>query len=221
MEPFAVLSSWAAGVAAGTALVARWGIVGLGFARLGGGVVLVLGVPAALSGGNLPATAGCILTGLVVLTAGRRPLDAALGASAALAFVGAAVGAGYPMLAITGALALGGVTTQMLLGHWYLVDPRLPRRALLNLGALGVGGTIIDPAAALIYGALPSSGLLPIGWVVLVITSVVLMFGVRAALKERGYPAVMAATGLAYLAVLTTIGVVLAGRVLVSGESLG
>ena len=47
------------------------------------------------------------------------------------------------------------------------------------------------------------------------------MVAVWAALGERGYPAVMAATGLSYLAVLTVIGAVVLARVLVVGESLG
>jgi hypothetical protein len=41
------------------------------------------------------------------------------------------------------------------------------------------------------------------------------------ALREPGYPAVMAATGLSYLAVLTTMATVVLGRVLVAGVSLG
>jgi hypothetical protein len=44
---------------------------------------------------------------------------------------------------------------------------------------------------------------------------------VWAALGEEGYPAVMAATGLSYLAVLTSIGAAVLGRLLAGGSVLG
>jgi hypothetical protein len=48
-------------------------------------------------------------------------------------------------------------------------------------------------------------------------TSVVLLAGVIGSLRYPEYAGVMAATGLSYLAVLTTLGGVFLGRVLVAG----
>src|SRR5690606_12177971 len=48
--------------------------------------------------------------------------------------------------AFTATLALGGVTGEMALGHWYLVDPRLPRGALRWLAIAGIGGLIAEAA---------------------------------------------------------------------------
>ena len=49
--------------------------------------------------------------------------------------------------------------------------------------------------------------------------SVLLMIGVWYSLKEPSYPGVMAATGLSYLAVLTSLGATALGRTLLDGSS--
>jgi hypothetical protein len=49
------------------------------------------------------------------------------------------------------------------------------------------------------------------------VASIVLMAAAIAALRQPAYSGVMAATGLSYLAVLTTLGGVFLGRVLVAG----
>ena len=49
-------------------------------------------------------------------------------------------------------------------------------------------------------------------WVACALTTLVLAFVTRAALKERAYSAVMAATGLLYLAILTAFGTDLVAR---------
>jgi hypothetical protein len=49
-------------------------------------------------------------------------------------------------------------------------------------------------------------------WVACAVTTVVLLFVTRAALREREYSAVMAATGLLYLAILTAFGTDLVAR---------
>ncbi len=148
----------------------------------------------------------------------------ALAVAAAAALVVAGAGEGRPVLVVTGALFLGAVTCEMLLGHWYLVDPRLPRSALRRLCVIGLGGALVDPVAVILHGAVPwRAGDTPsgLGWIALATTSVALMTAVWLSLGERGYPAVMAATGLSYLAVLTTVGAVVLGRVLVTGAALG
>jgi hypothetical protein len=191
---------------------------------MGLGVVLLLAVPGTLAGGGAIGWVGCALAATGLVVARVRVLSAGLAAAAAIALVLAGTSEGYPILVVTGAMALGGVTSEMLLGHWYLVDPRLPRAALRTLCVIGIIGAVVDPIAALLHGALPAAAgdaVVPIGWAVLAVTSVLLMAAVWAALGERGYPAVMAATGLSYLAVLTGIGAVVLARVLVFGESLG
>jgi len=216
MDPSSFLAVWAGGVAAGTALVGVWRIVGPGYTWLAAGVTLLLGVPASLATGL--AWAGCILVAGAGLLARRSHAAAAAAGSAAVVFVIAAALEGAALLAVTGALFLGGVTTEMMLGHWYLVDPRLPRSALRRLALIGVTGALADGVAAAALGAIPwPAADAVMGWafIVLAATTALLMTGVWLALRERGYPAVMAATGLSYLALLTAIGSAALGRALV------
>ena len=56
------------------------------------------------------------------------------------------------------------------------------------------------------------SGLLGWFWVACAVTTLVLCLLTRAALRERSYSAVMAATGLLYLAILTAFGTDLVAR---------
>lgn len=216
MDPSSFLAVWAAGVAAGSALVAYWRIVGPGYVWLSSGVTLLFGIPAAL--GVEAAWAGCVLIAGGGLLA-RRPIAAAVAAAAAAAvFVIVAAVEGTPVLAVSGALFLGGVTTEMMLGHWYLVDPRLPRLALRTLAQIGVAAAVADTAVAAALGAIPwpaSDAVMGWAFLVLAATTSLLMTAVWFALRERGYPAVMAATGLSYLALLTAIGAAALGRALI------
>ncbi len=126
-----------------------------------------------------------------------------------------------------GAAFLGAVTDAMLLGHWYLVQPGLPRRHLNDLVR----------ALAFVWPVEVVSMLLPLGmfsvfsgkvddgwhgqlgwfWAACAVTTIVLVFVTRAALKERYYSAVMAATGLLYLAILTAFGTDLVARAVLAG----
>ncbi|MGK2930246.1 MAG: hypothetical protein ACSLFO_11795 [Acidimicrobiales bacterium] len=148
-----------------------------------------------------------------------------------LGLVAAASVAGGPfalslLRIVAGAAFLGAVTDAMLLGHWYLVQPGLARGPLLELvrwtgllwpieviamliptGMLSVLSGSIDDG----YG-----GLLGWFWVACAITTIGLVFVTRAALKERYYSAVMAATGLLYLAILTGFGMDLVARAVLS-----
>src|SRR5205807_8702419 len=56
------------------------------------------------------------------------------------------------------------------------------------------------------------AGLLGWFWIACAVTTIVLVIVTRAALKERAYSAVMAATGLLYLAILTAFGTDLVAR---------
>jgi hypothetical protein len=126
-----------------------------------------------------------------------------------------------------GALFLGAVTDAMLLGHWYLVQPGLPRRHLNELvRALGWVWPVEVVAMLLPVGMFAVfSGRIDDGyggqlgwfWVACAITTIVLVQVTKAALKERYYSAVMAATGLLYLAILTAFGTDLVARAVLAG----
>ena len=123
---------------------------------------------------------------------------------------------------LAGAAFLGCVTDAMLLGHWYLTQPGLPRR-LLNEIVTALGWTWpVEVAALLIPTGMVSvwtgavndgwNGTLGWFWGACALTTIVLVFVTRAALREREYSAVMAATGLLYLAILTAFGTDIVAR---------
>ena len=125
---------------------------------------------------------------------------------------------------VVGAFFLGGVTDAMLLGHWYLVQPGLARGPLLELvrwtGLLWVPELVVmlwpTGMGSVLSGTIDDgyNGLLGWFWVACVVTTVGLVALARAALRERFYSAVMAATGLLYLGILTAFGMDLVARVL-------
>jgi hypothetical protein len=123
---------------------------------------------------------------------------------------------------LVGALFLGAVSDAMLLGHWYLVQPGLARGPLLEL-VRWVGLTWPFEVVALLLptgmvsvlnGSIDDGygGLLGWFWVACAVTTIGLVVVTRAALRERSYSAVMAATGLLYLAILTAFGTDLVAR---------
>jgi len=160
---------------------------------------------------------GLDLVAPVIGTVGLLAAGAAAGDPALLSIVRLLVGAAF----------LGSVTDGMLLGHWYLVQPGLRREPLLELvrwtgwiwpfeiaallwpvGMVSVlDGTIDDG-----YG-----GILGWFWLACAATTIGLVIVTRAALKEKAYSAVMAATGLLYLAILTAFGTDLVARALLAG----
>jgi hypothetical protein len=123
---------------------------------------------------------------------------------------------------LVGAAFLGAVTDAMLLGHWYLVQPGLGRGLLNELVVLVAWIWPFEVAVLLwptgmiqvLDGHVSDSygGLLGWFWLACVVTTIVLLLVTRAALKERYYSAVMAATGLLYLAILTAFGTDLVAR---------
>ncbi len=123
---------------------------------------------------------------------------------------------------LAGAAFLGAVSDAMLLGHWYLVQPGLPRRLLNELVSWVIWMWPVEVAFLLIPTGMVSvlngsiddgwDGILGWMWVACAVTTIVLAFVTRAALKERYYSAVMAATGLLYLAILTAFGTDLVAR---------
>ena len=124
---------------------------------------------------------------------------------------------------LSGALLLGGITGEMLLGHWFLIDPTLPRWTLKRLAAAGAAGVVADAAVVIIVEGGAGFGEEVVGWafIVLALTTFVLLVAVWFALNEPSYQGVMAATGLSYLAILTAIGAAASGRALLDeGTSL-
>lgn len=229
LGPAVILTTWASGLAAVAALVTWWRIAGPGFVWLAAGVTAVFGGVGAAVGGGWIAWLASAAAGVGLIVARRpRRVPAGLFAGSALLYFAAAVPDGGLLLTVSGAVALGGITGEMLLGHWYLIDPTLPRWALKRLGALGGGGIVVDAAFVLFETGLSWDDEI-IGWAFLVLatSTALLLAAVWFALNEPSYPGVMAATGLSYLAILTAIGAVVAGRALVDegsallGESLG
>ena len=133
---------------------------------------------------------------------------------------------GNPVVALlrtlAGAAFLGAVTDAMLLGHWYLVQPGLPRGLLHELvDALGWVWPIEVIALLLPTGMISVwtgavddgwGGTLGWFWAACAVTTIGLVVVTKAALREREYSAVMAATGLLYLAILTAFGTDLVAR---------
>jgi hypothetical protein len=139
---------------------------------------------------------------------------------------GALDAGGNPFVALlrtlAGAAFLGAVTDAMLLGHWYLVQPGLPRGLLHELvDALGWVWPIEVVALLLPTGMISVwtgavddgwNGTLGWFWAACAVTTIGLVVVTKAALREREYSAVMAATGLLYLAILTAFGTDLVAR---------
>lgn len=215
LSPALVLGMWSAGIAGGGAVVALWRVVGPGYTWLTAAVAVLFGAGAAAAGGGGIAWAGVVLAVAAALLA-RVSTGAAIAFGAATAAFAAGAAADAPALSVlTGALLLGGVTSEMMLGHWYLVDPRLPRWALRRLAVAGIVGLGLD------FVYLAAEGLfdwgeagVAMGWayLALAVMTGLLAVAVWFALGEPRYTAVMAATGLSYLATLTAIGVVVVGR---------
>lgn len=217
-NPAGLPAMWAAGILGSGAFVTGRRIVGPGYLWLTVGTATLIGGGAWLFDPD-PVTAGALLIGLAAGLAARRPpvASALMGVSAAVFLLVAAGGYLY-FPAITGSVALGAVTSGMLLGHWYLVDPRIPRRPMQYLAATAAVGVAAD-AAGVISSDLPyaGSGVMAVIALALAGASVLLMVAVWFALRYPSYSGVMAATGLSYLAILTCLGAVTMVRVVAEG----
>ena len=129
---------------------------------------------------------------------------------------------------VVGAFFLGAVTDAMLLGHWYLVQPGLARGPLVELvrwtGLLWLPELVVmlwpTGMGSVLSGSIDDgyNGLLGWFWTACVVTTAGLVILARAALRERFYSAVMAATGLLYLGILTGFGMDLVARMLLGAN---
>ncbi len=127
---------------------------------------------------------------------------------------------------LVGAAFLGAITDAMLLGHWYLVQPGLPRRllnelvrSLLWLWPLEVLVMLIPIGMmSVLRGTVDDgwNGTLGWMWVACTVATLGLLIVTQLALRERYYSAVMSATGLLYLAILTGFGMDLVARAVLS-----
>jgi hypothetical protein len=127
---------------------------------------------------------------------------------------------------LVGAAFLGAVTDLMLLGHWYLVQPGMTRKLLneltnmlLIIWPLEIFVMILPTGMiSVLNGTIDDgwNGVLGYFWVGCASLTGILAWLTRAALKERSYSAVMAATGLSYLAILTAFGTDLVARAILA-----
>lgn len=161
----------------------------------------------------------------------RPGLDLVAPLVGTIGLVAAALDAGGPPLlsiarVFAGAALFGAVSDAMLLGHWYLVQPGLARGPLLDL-VRWVGivwpfevGALLWPTGmvSVLSGSIDDGygGILGWFWLACALTTIGLVVVTRAALRERAYSAVMAATGLLYLAILTGFGTDLVARAVLS-----
>jgi hypothetical protein len=224
-DTVAVLTALAAGVALGVSIVRRRAGVRLGRERVearSARVAAMTGIDRQEKGDRFDPHAREF----------PPALDLVAPAIGIVGLVAAGVHAGDPAVlsvvrTLTGAAFLGCVTDAMLLGHWYLVQPGLPRAPLLELVRL-LGYVWPFEVAALLWpvgmvavlrGTVDDgwNGLLGWFWVACAVTTIGLVFVTRAALRERAYSAVMAATGLLYLAILTAFGTDLVARAVLAG----
>ena len=149
------------------------------------------------------------------------PVLGAIGLGAAAQFSGGPVLLAAARL-LVGAVFLGCITDAMLLGHWYLVQPGLSRDAVKQVVKLAAWVWPLEAAVMLwptgmvqvFNGTVDDGwkGLLGWTWIACAVATIALVGVTWAALRERSYSAVMAATGLLYLAILTGFGMDLLAR---------
>jgi len=159
-------------------------------------------------------------------------LDLIAPAIGLVGLIAAGIGAGGNDLVavvrtVVGAVFLGAITDAMLLGHWYLVQPGLPRGLLNELVSVTKYVLPVEVAAMLLPTGMLSvlsgrisdgwNGTLGYFWVACAVTTLILCVVTQRALREKYYSAVMAATGLLYLAILTAFGTDLVARAVLAG----
>lgn len=256
LDPVTFLVQWSVGGMAGCWFTTRQRAVGAGYGwllRIIFGLFAIAaagmgfaddadGTAVAVRNGASAVVALAIVVALAVSVRRRKlltgagsfdpRLDLVPVALGLVALVAAGVEAGGPdSLAIArtviGAAFLGFVSDAMLLGHWYLVQPGLPRR---HVREIVVAFGRIWPLEVLVFlvptgmvsvftGAVDDGwgGQLGWFWAACAITTGILCWVTVKALEEKSYSAVMAATGLMYLAILTAFGTDLVARAVLAG----
>jgi hypothetical protein len=174
-----------------------------------------------------------LLTLWQVLVVARQRVGRVVGVAAAVVGVAALVAIALaretrPILALlellAGAFFLGSTLFGLLLGHWYLVERRLPNRYMLRsawLYAAGVGAAFVgailaaqNPAPSMMgfspFLAVPGFSLL-LGVGLVAICALIAGFVWR--LASEGGRSIQAATGMFYLAVIMAFSAELASKI--------
>jgi hypothetical protein len=167
------------------------------------------------------AIAGSLL-GLVALAAGAAAWSTPLGGAG-----------GQPLLLLVQlgilAAATGGVWASMILGHWYLVTPKLPEAPLVRFArllTLVVGAQVVLFVAAQLVGAGPGgvAGFGALGgqwalfvWLRLVVGLAMPLVISWAAIQTARTRSMESATGLLYI----DVGLIAAGTILAAGLYFG
>ena len=227
------LLQWSTGGLAFLWFTLRSKEISLGYSKLlraTFGVLAALGVAAGFYFDRvlIREVAGVAVAVVALATFARREsrtdlIAVAIGAIGLLGSVVANSGGVVDLLRVlVGAAFLGAVTDLMLLGHWYLVQPGMTRKllneltnAVLFIWPLEVVVMILPTGMiSVLNGSIDDgwNGILGYFWLGCATLTGVLVVFTRAALKERSYSAVMAATGLSYLAILTAFGTDLVAR---------
>lgn len=244
-----VLAETAAGGSALLWLTRLWGQVKRGFFVLVTSVTLgcaVLATLAASASGDEAGAAGraavglgagtSILLALSLLALLLRKMEpgrlfglvAILEAVGMLVALARTASASFPMAmlqVLTGAAFMGAVIVGLLLGHWYLVDRRLPRDHIKRLAFLLLLAVGVETVAVAISGfgtsTLPPGFNLFLGiggvatWVALgmVVSTALIAILIHFTLRGTASRAVQAATGFFYLAVITAFAAEMAAKV--------
>jgi hypothetical protein len=227
------LLQWSAGGLAFLWFTLRSKEISLGYSKLlraTYGVLAMLGAVAGFyfDGVLIREIAAVAVAGIAFATFAKRDsrTDLVAVGVGAVGLIGSVVANGGGVVdllrVIVGAAFLGAVTDLMLLGHWYLVQPGMTRKllneltnAVLVIWPLEVLVMILPTGMiSILNGSIDDgwNGILGYFWLGCAALTGVLAFLTRAALKERSYSAVMAATGLSYLAILTAFGTDLVAR---------
>ena len=227
------LLQWSAGGLAFLWFTLRSKEISLGYSKLlraTYGVLAMLGAVAGFyfDGVLIREIAAVAVAGIAFVTFAKRDsrTDLVAVGVGAVGLIGSVVANGGGVVdllrVIVGAAFLGAVTDLMLLGHWYLVQPGMTRKllneltnAVLVIWPLEVLVMILPTGMiSILNGSIDDgwNGILGYFWLGCAALTGVLAFLTRAALKERSYSAVMAATGLSYLAILTAFGTDLVAR---------
>ena len=227
------LLQWSTGGLAFLWFTLRSKEISLGYSKLlraTFGVLAALGVVAGFYFDRvlIREVAGVAVAGIAFATFAKREsrtdlFAVAVGAVGLISSVVASGGGVVDLLRVlVGAAFLGAVTDLMLLGHWYLVQPGMTRKllneltnAVLFIWPLEVVVMILPTGMiSVLSGSIDDgwNGILGYFWLGCAALTGVLAVFTRAALKERSYSAVMAATGLSYLAILTAFGTDLVAR---------
>tara|TARA_B100000902_G_scaffold375583_1_gene405733 strand:- start:37 stop:699 length:663 start_codon:yes stop_codon:yes gene_type:complete len=111
-------------------------------------------------------------------------------------------------------LLVSSVFSLMMIGHWFLVDPTIPRVGMKNIAIfsifLSLGLSLLVffdfyESSSNLFNLLSSSVLNNV-IAFLYISSAILSFGSFKSLQEKSYTGVMASTGLSYLSLIVSMG---------------